>query len=264
MRASLGATPMVTPPNMAELQAKVQSSPGDHDRTSKQDDEIKNFSPLPTSGILSHDETVSPDSSSGLGSNKQSESNIPLQNESMVNILHLNNIEGFRAVLSDVMENKLENKLRSYSELMQNQLDKTVSSLNESIKKLENAVSNVNKNVASIMQSIPGSKVPNRRLAGLKEADSAQLTSSSVPSISGNTSRSTPDSTKSSVGTGTPFSQTSSRSQSTDELTTAATSEYNLTQSVSSLAVQSYTAFPATVRRYMIISCLDPQLCLTM
>ena len=100
MHASLDATPIVTPPKMAELQAKVQSCPGD-DQTSMQDDEINNFSLLPTSRIVSWDETVNPDSSSGLGSSKQSESNIPLQNESMVN---LSNIEDFQVTLSEVME----------------------------------------------------------------------------------------------------------------------------------------------------------------
>lgn len=235
---------MVTPPNMAELQKEVQPSSED-DQTSKQVDET----PLPvTSRTGSRDETVSPDSSSGLGSSKQSESNIPYQNEPMVNILHSRNIsmEELRVILNAVMDNSL----RSYTETIQSQFDEKVSSINNSIKNLESAVSDVSENVASIMQNISGTKVQNRRVAGLKRADS--LTSSSLPSISeSNNSRNSPCS----VETSTPISQNSSRSQSTNELNTA-TSEGNLTQSVSSLAVQSYTAFPIKVRRYLLFESL--------
>ena len=224
---------MVTPPNMAELQKEVQPSSED-DQTSKQVDET----PLPvTSRTGSRDETVSPDSSSGLGSSKQSESNIPYQNEPMVNILHSRNIsmEELQVVLNAV-------------ETIQSQFDEKVSSINDSIKSLESAVSDVRENVASIMQNISGTKVQNRRVAGLKREDS--LTSSSLPSISesNNSSRNSPCS----VETSTPISQNSSRSQSTNELNTA-TSEGNLTQSVSSLAVQSYAAFPIKVRRYLLL-----------
>ena len=220
---------------MAELQKEVQPSSED-DQTSKQVDET----PLPvTSRTGSRDETVSPDSSSGLGSSKQSESNIPYQNEPMVNILHSRNIsmEELQVVLNAV-------------ETIQSQFDEKVSSINDSIKILESAVSDVSENVASVMQNISGTKVQNRRVAGLKREDS--LTSSSLPSISeSNNSRYSPCS----VETRTPISQNSSRSQSTNELNTA-TSEGNLTQSVSSLAVQSYTAFPIKVRRYLLFESL--------
>ena len=130
-----------------------------------------------------------------------------------------------------------------------------MSSINDSIKRLESAVLDVSKSVASIMQNISGTKVPHRRLAGVKEAGSASgssLTSSSVPTISGNISRSTLDSAKNSVRTNTPESQNSSQFQSTEELTTAI-SEYNLTPSASSLAVQSYAAIPARVRRLLVV-----------
>lgn len=229
---------------MAGLQRDDQPSPVD-DLMSKKDSEIS-LTPLPVTGATSRntsrDETVSSlGSSSGLGSSKQSESNTSPQSESVMNTLHPRiSMEELRNVLSGVMENNL----RSYAEQMQAQFDEKVCGIDDSVKKLQISVTDVSKNVGTILQNLPKyadetkARIRNRTIAELK---SDSLSSCSLPSVS---ARGSPDS----VPSQDPSSQSSSRSQSTQELSTAALQD-SCNKSTSTLAVQSYAAFPAQVRK---------------
>lgn len=226
---------------MAELQSTSQttnrSSPVDDHKKEDSTHDQENFSPPVTSRNTSHDETVSPGSSSTRSSGFGSRS-FPLSSDHMhesptvLNTLHpkIFDLQGEISQISSQIHG-VKSSLREPCM----KIDEKVSLMEDKVTTLENTLAEVSKNVATILQCVR----PQNRATGLREDSFSS--GSSVPSLLASSNRSSPDSIRTSSLSpqdATNPSQDSGESQSTHDFTNFVPR--------SRLAGYSYTAFPAT------------------